>query len=116
MNKAIKRGASMKTTIGTITAHGKDLQLMLNRYKGGAMVIQLVGFNEEFGYEEPWGDLTTNIPGLQLGEGEILVKTWGENEGFRAPALASGLFADTGRRVRTGYAVAEIWRIQGVPQ
>lgn len=106
----------MKTTIGTIAAYGKNLKLKLGRYKGGAVAIQLVGTNEEFGYEEPWGALTINIPDQQLGEGEILVKTWGENEDYRVPALASGFFIDTGRRVTTGYESAEVWRIQGVMQ
>ncbi len=97
-------------TIGTIKAYGENLRLVLDSYKGGARAIRVVHDDEELG-EEPYGVLTVNLPGTALGEDEILVKTWSENEPFRAPALASGLFEDTGRRVPTGFVAAEIWRL-----
>jgi hypothetical protein len=62
---------------------------------------------------EPWIDLTTNIDSasLLLGEDEILVKTWSENESMIKPLLGCGLFEDTGRRVRCGFAEAHIWKM-----
>lgn len=62
---------------------------------------------------EPWIDLTTNINGasLLLGEDEILVKTWSENEPMIKPLLGCGLFEDTGRRVPCGFAEAHVWKI-----
>lgn len=54
--------------------------------------------------------LTVNIPEVPLEEGEFIVKTWSENERIAADCLASGLFVDTGKRVRTGWVMAQIWR------
>lgn len=97
--------------IGTIEAYGKPLRLQLDKYRGGATAIRIVGDDEEFGGEEPWGVLTVNIPGTPLAQDEILVKTWSENEPFRAPALATGLFEDTGRRIPSGFVLAEVWKL-----
>lgn len=63
---------------------------------------------------EPYCTFSINIPGLELDEGEIAVKTWFEHEPLRQPMLDSGLFVDTGKRARTGHAVAEIWRLSAV--
>lgn len=62
---------------------------------------------------EPWIDLTTNIDGasLLLGEDEILVKTWSDNEPMLKPLLGCGLFEDTGRRVPCGFSQAHIWKM-----
>lgn len=48
-----------------------------------------------------------------LGPGELFIKTWSENEPLVEPLLVAGLFQDTGRRVRTGYAYAAVWKPQG---
>lgn len=98
-------------TIGTIRVDDQDLDLIRGAYPyGGATSIRLIG-NDEDGCPSPWGCLTVNIPGTDLASNEVLVKTWSENEQFRGPALASGLFADTGRRIRTGFVAAEVWRL-----
>jgi hypothetical protein len=55
--------------------------------------------------------LTVNIPEADLEPGEILVKTWSENESLAAAALASGHFRDTGKRVKTGWCEAEVWEV-----
>ena len=60
--------------------------------------------------EGVYGKVTVNDPEVTLAEGEILVKTWMENEWV--PQLLEqlpGNFRDTGRRVRMGYAEAQIW-------
>lgn len=94
-------------TIGTIEAYGETLRLQLDKYcADNTTAIWLVDVDGE-----PFGSLTVGIPGTALAEDEILAKTWGENMEFRSPALASGLFTDTGRRVTTGYAIAEVWRL-----
>lgn len=59
---------------------------------------------------EPYGTLTKVVPGVQLADGEVLIKTYSENEPFRQPLLESGLFEDTGRRVNSGYINLEVWR------
>jgi hypothetical protein len=104
-------------TIGTIQAYGQTLELKQGTYRGrnGAIAISLTGTDED-GFPAPYGALTVSIPGVQLAKDEILVKTWGENEEFRTPALTSGLFQDTGRRVPTGFVAAEVWKLTGVLQ
>lgn len=59
----------------------------------------------------PFCTLTCNIPGVELKDNEILVKTWSENEEVAACALTSGLFKDTGKRVPTGFVEAQIWEV-----
>lgn len=59
----------------------------------------------------PYGMLTVNIPEADLLPGEILVKTWSENETLAAAALASGHFKDTGKRVPTGFCEAQVWEV-----
>lgn len=91
--------------IGTITAYGEELRLVLGRYQNLRAAIRLESL-----LGDPWGVLTVNLPEVPLGKGELLVKTYGENEPLRAPALASGLFQDTERRVKVGYAEVEVWK------
>lgn len=62
------------------------------------------------------GTLSVNLVDEELGDGEFFVKTWSENEALIEPALASGLFEDTGRRIMTGHAdscEAQVWRFMG---
>lgn len=75
--------------------------------KQRALVLHPVG---GFNARKPFAVLTTCIPGVELEEGEFLIKTWSENEPIAAAALASGLFEDTGRRVVCGETEAEVWR------
>lgn len=63
--------------------------------------------------DEQWAVITTNLPGVELERGEFTVKTWSENADLRAPLLATGVFVDTGKRVPTGFAEAEVWRRAG---
>ena len=58
----------------------------------------------------PVAMLTVNIPEATLFPGEFLVKTWSENEEIAADCLRSGLFVDTGKRVKTGWVEAQVWR------
>jgi hypothetical protein len=63
---------------------------------------------------EPYGTLTVNIPECPLDEnkGEILVKTWSENERFSKTVFDTGLFEDTGKRFGTGFVEAQVWRVK----
>ena len=92
-------------TIGTIHAFGQELRLIQTADENNA-----VAFFVESLDGEPWATLTVNIPGTVLAEDEVLVKTWSENEELRQPALNTGLFIDTGRRVKSGFVEAEVWR------
>jgi hypothetical protein len=82
-------------------------------YGNGATAIQLRGPNGE-----PVGTLSVNVPESagELADDEFFAKTYSENEGFVQPALASGLFEDTGRVVRAGYLSFPVWRVCKAPR
>lgn len=76
-------------------------------YEDRSTCIRLV--SEQDG--SPIATLTVCIPGIKLNENEVLVKTWGENEGLAVKALTELGFQDTGKRVSTGFVQAEIWEL-----
>ena len=97
---------------------GKTLQtryglsrLSLGQYPNGRPAITLFIADGEEGAGEAIATLTVNIPGVQLGPDEIIVKTWSENLATAALMLKTGWFKDTGRRVPTGFVQAEIWKV-----
>jgi hypothetical protein len=77
------------------------------QYGSGRMALQLM---------QPDGQLlavlTVNIPEMdkQLRPGEFFVKTWSENKEIAEEARKSGLFVDSGRRVKSELVEAQIWR------
>lgn len=91
--------------IGTITIDGQVHQLQEARYGNDRVAIVID--------EGRWGKLTVNVHAEKLAPGHIHVKTWEENERVRAPALATGLFEDTGERVQCGFAQAKVWKYKG---
>lgn len=93
--------------IGTISTHGETLAVNIGEYAGGRPAIQLD--DNETG--EPYLTISVNVPHAEIADGEILAKTWSENESLRGPLLASGLFVDTGKRVPCGFAEAEVWTL-----
>lgn len=93
------------TTIGQIEAFGESLSVVEQRYPDGGLHYSCVS---DCG--EPYGTLSKRLPGTALAEGEVLMKTYSENEPMRQPLLASGLFEDTGRRVPSGFVDLEVWR------
>jgi hypothetical protein len=68
---------------------------------------------------EPMGTLTVNLPDAELGEDEIAVKTWSENECLAEAVLGTAsvkatIFEDTGRRIPTdGHGCeAQVWKVK----
>ena len=88
--------------IGSMSVDGRTVSIEQAFYENGRVAIVF-----EHG---TFGKLTVNLPDDELAEGCIHVKTWFENEKLRAPALATGLFTDTGERVATGHCTAEVWK------
>ena len=78
----------------------------VRHYTNGRIAIEL---DERNGTN--FATLTCNLPDEELGDWEILVKTWSENEEIAKAALASGRFKDTGRRVSTGFMLAHVWEV-----
>lgn len=60
---------------------------------------------------EPYVTLTANIRPNDCKSDEIIVKTYEENAHLRTSLLALGYFEDTGRRIQSGFASLEIWRL-----
>lgn len=84
----------------------KLCKLQVSRYWDGRPRIGLTGA------DGPFGTLTTNVDGVNLKEDEIIVKTWSENEHWYAHVLITCPFLeDTGKRVKTGFCEAQIWRV-----
>jgi len=92
--------------IAQIHVGGNVVNLVGATYVGGRPAIRAVTADGE-----PYGMLTVNLLGEHLRPGEIHVKTWAENKSLREPALDSGRFIDTGRRIPAGQVYAELWRV-----
>jgi hypothetical protein len=61
---------------------------------------------------EPFGMLTVNVPEMKiLRDDEIIVRTTEECEALAKAALATGLFTDTGVKIKSGFIYLSIWRI-----
>ena len=75
-------------------------------YKTGGMAVILNQNGQRY------ATLSVNFPEVKPEEGEFAVKTWNENEQIAEDALASGLFIDTGKRIRSGYVEASVWRFK----
>lgn len=94
--------------IGTITIEGRAYPLHQARYENNRVAIVID--------EGRYAKLTVNVLGQPLAPGHLHVKTWEENAHLRAPALATGLFEDTGERVPCGWTEAEVWKYNGGAQ
>lgn len=62
---------------------------------------------------EPLAALSTNLNayGRVTGPDSAGIKTWSENAPIIKPLLASGLFKDTGERVKAEYVEIPIWQL-----
>lgn len=92
-----------------IAIKGRTIGLRKALYRGNdRLALRYVDTAEG----SPYAQLTVNIPGADLKEGEFVVKTWEDNEELARLALQSGIFEDTGRRVQEGFVPAQIWRFK----
>ena len=73
--------------------------------KGNGIALQLIAEDASI-----IATLTTNIRGAELESGEFCVKVWSENELIINDCRNSGLFIDTGKRIKTGFVKAEVWK------
>lgn len=94
------------TILGTISHDGEQITLHESAYADGSPAILATDATGA-----PYATLTVNT-GRPLAPRHVAVKTWSENEGFAAAALASGLFEATGMEIPTGFVKAPVWRIR----
>ncbi len=93
--------------LGLIRTGEQSLRAMIDPQGAGRPAVVLLRDEQR----RPVAVLTIAVPAVSLQPGEILVKTWGENAPLREPALQSGLFEDTGRRIPLGDQEAQVWRV-----
>lgn len=93
----------------TFSVDGLEIRPHIAKYPNDRMAISFMCRDVD-GTQEVYGRLTVNLPEVKLREGEFLVKAWGENESLAKAMRDSHFFEDTGRRVESGYARAEVWR------
>lgn len=98
-------------TLCTIELMGEQVEVKETVYARGGTALVL-----ESPCGEPFGTFSVYVPHLELGESEFAAQTWSENALLREPMLATGLFEDTGRRVQSGFATAEIWRFKAAQE
>ena len=94
-----------------IYIHDEEITLEETVYGNGRKTI-VASCRNENGFIEPFGKLTVNVPDVELEDDEIIVKDWSENVEFAEACFNTGLFEDTGKKVKTGFAQAPIWRIK----
>lgn len=93
----------------SIAIDGRIVSLRKSLYRGNnRLALRFVDITDG----APYATLTVNIPDAELKEGEFLVKTWGGNEELASLAIQSGIFEDTGRRVRENFVEAQVWRFK----
>ena len=92
----------------TYDCFGEKYKVQIRRgwYEGGRPALELVSDTEG-----PVSKITVNMPEVKLEPGEILVKTWSENEPMTDFLIKSGIAEDTGKRAKAGYAEAWVMRL-----
>lgn len=75
------------------------------RYRaGGAIAIRL----EHRKDHDTVAVATVNMPEVSIGENQVIIKTWSENEGILETLERVGVLRSTGRRIQAGFAAAEV--------
>jgi hypothetical protein len=82
----------------------------VGRYpQSGQVAISLIDANTS----EPIATLSTNLAeyDVPIAPDSAGIKNWGENEAIIKPLLASGLFKDSGQRVKAGLVTIPVWQL-----
>jgi len=97
----------MARDLYTYVALGTTYTVWLERavYANGRLAISL------FDNEGPVATATVNIPEADLAPGEVLIKTWAENEPMLDFIIQNKIGIDTGREVEAGYCKARVVKL-----
>lgn len=102
---------AQEVRLGTLLVNDRTLTVWRRYYNNMRTAIQL---EDEDG--ELYATLSVNLPHMPAPDSEYFwVKTWSENEPLCQPALASGLFEDTGTRTESNFVKVQLWRIKTNP-
>jgi Rieske Fe-S protein len=78
-------------------------------YGNGRKALQLVDAEDG----SPIATASVNLSDEPLGEGEVFVKNWSENEGMVEALTVAGIVEPTSRVVVSGYVTVPVCRLKG---
>ena len=92
----------------TILFNGEKLVLDFCKYYNERTCITLL----EAKSGDEYLTATVNMPDVELGKDEAIIKDYSENEGIFNVLVSSGVIIDTGKRVEVGYVTCPIGLIK----
>ena len=98
--------ANRTDQLSRINFLGWDCEIHISRQENGQPAIRLVTPQGE-----PVATATVRIPEAELADDEVLIKDYSENSGILEALIRAGVVEDTGRFVRSGYAVLPVCRL-----
>jgi hypothetical protein len=87
-----------------IKYHKGEAEVVFDQYRDGSPAIQLVTFDE--GWPEPIAIATVWVP--DLGENEVAIKNYSENEGILQTLVNAGIVAAPHREMTNGFVTISI--------
>lgn len=112
MENRIKQIQALKGYIGEVELYDEMRYVINETYQTG-MRTALIILDAD---GEVYTNATVNLPGEVLGDGEIFIKNYSENEGVLDALIDAGIVEDTGRRVHSGFAEIPVAKlIERVP-
>jgi len=98
------RAAQVEPTVPTIRFGDWQCSLSFCCYGNDRTAIRLLDVADG----SPVAVATVNIPEAELGDNEVIIKDYSENEGILDSLVAAGVVQDTGKRVRSGFITAPV--------
>jgi len=97
----------MTQQLGVVTFQNWRCNVVRDQYSNGRHSLQL--FDCDSGH--PVGRATVNIPEYPLGEREVIIKDYAENEGMLEALVGSGIVETSGQLVMVGFAAGHVCRL-----
>ncbi len=90
-----------------IKYHSGDVDLKFGRYSNNRLAVVLVDSQNG----ERISVATVNIPDCSIGEDEIILKNWSENEGILDFFIDNGLVINEGKEAPTGHVFGNVVKV-----
>ena len=95
-------------TIGKVNFMGFDCVVQKTNYgNNGRTALQLFDLTDG----APVATATVNIPDVELGENEVLIKNYSENEGMLEALEKGGIVSRTGESISNGFVTIPIAKL-----
>ncbi len=82
---------------------GWRCDVLIDSYKKIMLVDKLTG--------EPIAVATKIVPGTEIQDDEVLIKSYSENEGMLSALAMAGIVEPTGRRVASGFVELDVCKL-----